>query len=193
MLETKSVAQNLNRGAWSALGVLVLTCVHHAYGAYIYKTEWRLHVVFVAILAAVAIRLSASRIRESRGEVERGSAFWTFTLVTLLIPVITVGVFEGGYNHALKDALYFAGSSMELMRRLFPAPTYEMPANVFFEITGVMQLLAGVVAGLNLYHFLKASGNEQRNAESGLCPHPERPGPHVTAMPDRSKILVGGL
>ena len=32
------------------------------------------------------------------------------------------------------------------MNRLFPPPTYEMPSDVFFEVTGVLQFLAAVVA-----------------------------------------------
>jgi hypothetical protein len=57
---------------------------------------------------------------------------------------------------ALKDALYFGGSSPETMRRLFPPPAYELPNDVFFEVTGVLQLLLGSVAGHHLYRLLLA-------------------------------------
>ena len=42
-------------------------------------------------------------------------AFWLFAIVTLLIPVAGIGVYEGGYNHGLKDVLYFSGASAELV------------------------------------------------------------------------------
>lgn len=156
MDETKAASQKLtSRVTWSALGVLLLTCVHHAYGAYIYHTEWRLHVVFVSALAAAAIKISESGVQRRRSASDRGLSFWVFTSVTMLIPVLTIGLFEGGYNHALKNALYFSGCSMHVMRQLFPAPTYEMPNDAFFEVTGVMQLVAGTVAGSYLYRFFE--------------------------------------
>jgi hypothetical protein len=40
------------------------------------------------------------------------------------------------------------------MRRLFPPPTYEMPNNAFFEVTGVLQIAPGIVTGYYLYRFL---------------------------------------
>ena len=55
-------------------------------------------------------------------------------IVTRLIPVLGIGTYEGGYNHGLKDALYFSGATAELMNRLFPAPTYEMPNDSFLRL-----------------------------------------------------------
>ena len=40
------------------------------------------------------------------------------------------------------------------MRRLFPPPTYEMPNNAFFEVTGVLQIVPGIAIGYCLYRFL---------------------------------------
>jgi hypothetical protein len=37
------------------------------------------------------------------------------------------------------------------MRRLFPQPAYELPNDVFFEVTGVQQLILGVLTGRHLY------------------------------------------
>lgn len=71
-----------------------------------------------------------------------------------MAPFLGFGVFEGVYNHGVKDALYFAHASPDLMLRLFPPPTYEMPNNAFFEITGVLQIVPGIVTGHYLYRFL---------------------------------------
>jgi hypothetical protein len=62
-----------------------------------------------------------------------------------------IGFFEGGYNHVLKDALYFGGASRELMQTLFPAPAYELPHSVLFEVTGVAQLMPAVLGARHLY------------------------------------------
>jgi hypothetical protein len=67
-------------------------------------------------------------------------AFWLAITCIIIFPITMIGLFEGGYNHLIKDALYFAGASMMLMHSLFPPPTYEMPDDVFFEFTGVLQL-----------------------------------------------------
>jgi hypothetical protein len=55
-------------------------------------------------------------------------------------------MFEGGFNHAIKLLLFFGGAAPETMQRLFPPPTYEMPSDVLFEVTGVLQFVAGLHA-----------------------------------------------
>ena len=141
----------VTRAGWSALGVLFLTSVHHAYGAYIYDTPWRLHVVYLSALVAAAIAGSILVLRWRPEWILSRVAFWFFVLVTLAMPVAMIGLFEGGYNHVAKDALYFSGASPALMSRLFPPPTYELPDDVFFEVTGVLQLFAGMLTGVKVY------------------------------------------
>ena len=45
---------------------------------------------------------------------------------------------------------------MALMHRLFPPPTYEMPDDDFFEVTGVLQLLAVLPAIYYTYRLIRA-------------------------------------
>ena len=128
------------------LAVLILTTVHHVYGAYIYDTPWRNHVAHVAGLGAAAL-LGACVVFKRRAGTPVGEvALGILVLVTLVLPVIGIGLFEGGYNHALKNALYFAGTSPATMRRFFPPPTYELPSDVFFEVTGVRIAAVGRAA-----------------------------------------------
>jgi hypothetical protein len=156
-LAVSSASLNLlSRVTWNALAVLLLTTVHHVYGAYVYHTPWRLHVAFVSGFAATAIIGSLLVLREHTDDLVRQIAFWAFAGVTLVIPVAAIGLFEGGYNHALKDALYFAGASTSLMTRLFPPPAYEWPNNAFFEITGVMQLVPASLTGWLLYRLVRS-------------------------------------
>jgi hypothetical protein len=138
-----------------ALAIALLTSVHHAYGAQIYGTPWRLHAALVSVLATavafVALRVLRKRPNDAAGQI----AAWVFTADTLVIHVGGFGVFEGGYNHVLKDLLYFGGASPELIRLLFPPPTYELPDDAFFEITGVLQVVPAALAGYYLYRFVQ--------------------------------------
>ena len=145
----------MQRVAWWALAVLVLTGVHHAYGAAIYHTPWRLHVVFISALTAAAILGSLRAFRRRAADLSSRIAFWAFVAVVLAVPVAGIGAFEGGYNHALKNALYFSGASTTVMRRLFPPPAYELPDDVFFEFTGVLQLVLAVVTGRHLLRLVR--------------------------------------
>lgn len=129
-----------NAVAKTAIAQLVLTSVHHVYGAQRYDTPWRLHVLLLSVPAMLVI-FAASR---------RESARWVLVLVTLVVPVLAIGAFEGVYNHLLKDILYAAGAPMG---RLFPAPMYEMPNDAFFEITGVAQAFVGAGTAVTLYRF----------------------------------------
>jgi len=139
----------------SALAVLLLTDVHHAYGAHVYQTPWRYHVLLLSVPAMLAIVWSHRRLRrrphDTVGRLVLG-------LVTLVVPVLAIGAFEGFYNHLVKDLLYFRGASPALMTRLFPPPRYEMPNDVFFEITGVAQAVLGASTAWHLYRFVARRG-----------------------------------
>jgi len=157
MFSTMSIVtqEALSRVTRYALAVLLLTSVHHTYGAYAYHTPWRLDAVVLSAFAAAAIISSLIVIqRRNTDESVREIAFWVLTAVVLVVPVALIGLFEGAYNHALKDALYFAGASSTLMNRLFPPPTYELPDDVFFEATGVMQAVLGSITAWLLYRLV---------------------------------------
>ena len=155
------------RAMWWAIGVLLLTTVHHVYGGIIYNTPWREHAALVAIVTVVVmaglLRIHRSQLGKRGGEI----AFWMFAIVTLIVPVVFVGLVEGGYNHALKNILYFTTTDRALLARLFPPPTYEMPNDAFFETTGVLQFFVGLVAGWELIKMIRAH-SESKYAE-GAC------------------------
>lgn len=113
-----------------------LTSVHHLYGAIAYHTSWRLHVLFFSIPVLV-VTLLLHRFANRR---------WVFRLywiITLLAAIILIGVFEGLYNHVLKNIFFFSGFSQSSMEKLYPPGAYEMPDNFFFELTGILQ---GIIA-----------------------------------------------
>jgi hypothetical protein len=158
MFSTMSIVtqETLSRVTRYALAVLLLTSVHHAYGAYVYRTLWRLDAVVLSAFAAAAILSSLVVIQRNTDETVREIAFWVFTAVVFVVPVALIGLFEGAYNHALKNALYFAGASSTLMSRLFPPATYELPNDVFFETTGVMQAVLGSITAWLLYRLVRS-------------------------------------
>ena len=118
--------------------LMIITSVHHAYGAVIYHTPWRLHVLILS-MPVLIVTVVFHRIMRNK-EPHLGSVpFWIFFLVTLIPSVGLIGIYEGLYNHILKNLLFFGGANNNLLQQLFPAPTYEMPNDVFFEITGIVQ------------------------------------------------------
>ena len=134
-----------------ASAVLLITSIHHAYGAYIYDTPWRYHAVLVAGVTAPLIVGALVMVRSRPSGVLRTLAHGLFVLATLGVAVLMFGMFEGLYNHVVKNLLYFGGASPALMMRLFPPPTYEMPNDVLFEITGVLQVVPAALAAWSFY------------------------------------------
>ncbi|TQF16204.1 hypothetical protein FJV41_09300 [Myxococcus llanfairpwllgwyngyllgogerychwyrndrobwllllantysiliogogogochensis] len=143
----------MGRSVKASLAVLLLTSGHHAYGGLLYGTPWRLHMVGVAAVTTGVLLASLRVLRASRGGWRGELAFAVLTLTTLAVPVGMIGAFEGLYNHVLKDVLYFGGAPTNLLSQLFPPPTYELPNDVLFELTGVLQ---PVPAGLALLALVRA-------------------------------------
>lgn len=135
---------NLIRAAASSIVVLALTSIHHLYGAVVYETPWRMHVMYVSIPGAILIAGFLLIAWQFRGTSRGRMAAWFG--VALAFPVGIIGIYEGGYNHLLKNLLYFGGAT-DLVSQLFPSPAYELPNDAFFELTGITQFVAGLVAG----------------------------------------------
>jgi hypothetical protein len=139
------------RAVLEICAVLALTSLHHAYGAIHYATPWRYHAVLFSAVA-LAVILGTFSIGQARPNTTAGrTARWVFWVVSVMGPVLLIGGFEGFYNHVVKDVLYFGGLPEAQMRRLFAPPTYEMPNDLFFEATGVLQVIP---AGMAAYHLV---------------------------------------
>lgn len=134
----------------SAAAVMLLTAFHHMYGAVIYQTPWRNHMVEVSLWATAFIIAALFVFYRKQSSTTGRVAFWLATAAIALIPVGVVGLFEGVYNHLLKNLLFFSGAPITLLHELFPPPTYHLPNNVIFEVTGVLQaFVAGAAAYYN--------------------------------------------
>lgn len=128
--------------------LMVLTSVHHAYGAMIYHTPWRLHILFISVPVMVVTLLLNRLVLISY----KSLWTWIYGLLIFLASVLLIGSYEGLYNHVLKNILYFGGLSAAGMATLFPPGMYELPNDVFFEITGMLQ---GIVVIPLAIHFMR--------------------------------------
>jgi len=135
-----------------------LTSVHHLYGAIVYHTSWRLHVLFFSIPVIVITLLLHRPLSRA---VARSWVFRLYWIITLLASIILIGIFEGLYNHVLKNILFFSGFPQSGMDKLYPHGAYEMPDNLLFEITGIMQGI--IVIPLVIYFVrLRQSGQKYK-------------------------------
>ena len=133
-----------------ALVTFGLTALHHIYGGVVYRTPWRHHGAAAAVALGVAAYALYARYR--RGHRWAG---WTLAALALAGPVIALGAFEGAYNHVAKNALFLAGAPRAVLLRLFPPPTYELPNDLFFEITGVAQVIPAAATALGVRRFVR--------------------------------------
>jgi peroxiredoxin len=135
----------------AALATLGLTALHHVYGGLIFGTPWRVHGAAIAIVVGAAlIALATVYVRT-----HKQLAGYALAAAVIAMPVLATGLFEGGYNHLVKNVLFFAGAPHEVLVALFPPPTYEMPSEVFFELTGIAQMIPAAIAALASVRFIR--------------------------------------
>ena len=138
-------ASFISPALWAVLAELVLTSVHHGYGAVIYAAPFRFQVVVIsAVVAAVELGLTFVT-RYHRGSRAGRIAGWRNLLVITAYPIIAIGLIEGGYNHVVKNIVYLMGYR-QLYDGMFPAAAYEVPGDWFFEITGIVQFPVAIAA-----------------------------------------------
>ena len=134
--------------------MMIATSIHHIYGAVIYHTPWRLHVLIVS-MPMIIVSIIASRLLIWRNLSWKTSLLWSYRSIVLIFSVILIGGFEGVYNHLLKNIFFFSGVNKPTLIQMFPPPTYVMPNDVLFEITGVLQAFIFVPLLLIFLRFLK--------------------------------------
>lgn len=120
---------------WSIL-LMLMTSVHHVYGAYIYHTPWRMHVLLISIPVIIITWLLYQALKRGKGH---RAVFWLYWIVTLIPSLGMIGLFEGVYNHVLKNILYFTGGTRATLDNLFQPGIYELPNDFLFEFTGILQ------------------------------------------------------
>lgn len=130
--------------------LMVFTSVHHIYGAVVYHTPGRLHVLFLSIpVLAVTLFLERQLQNPNHRRNLMAKAHW---IIILIFSILLIGIYEGIYNHILKNIFFFGGLTGQAMETFFPGSIYVMPDNFFFELTGIGQ---GIIAILLINRFMK--------------------------------------
>lgn len=147
--------KNLEAIAFWSIVTMGLTIVHHFYGAYIYDEPFRKHVAIFALpVVALLLATYTGQLLAKDFRLQRVLRI-IFLTAALIFSVIAIGVYEGGYNHVIKNVLYFSGVSTELLDFIYPA-VYELPNDFIFELTGVVQFFAGLTCAFFLFRRSKA-------------------------------------
>jgi hypothetical protein len=150
-MEGQNNLTTLNKSLGWTAALFALTAFHHYYGSLVYVTPWRAH---VALVGGITLGICIWLIWLYR---RYHSKLWlnSYLLIALIVFGLLIGLFEGFYNHTIKDILYFSGLDLIKWRSLFPAPAYELPDNLIFESTGVLQFAVGLVQIYFLYKVYK--------------------------------------
>ena len=139
----------IGQAAFAMLAAYTITTVHHVYGGLVDKAQNRLRVPGI-LAPLIVIAMVALYLFQRSGNEIALIAFGIAALLWVLLP----GLLHGGYAHLYKDILFLVGGSARLYYSLNPSEHYP-PDNVFFEVTGVLDLVAAafvVVATVRLFH-----------------------------------------
>jgi putative ABC transport system permease protein len=123
-----------------AVGVeATLVLMHFAHGARTYDDPGRLHVVVPTLIStALVVLLTGAFLRYP------GKGTLAALVAVTAVPFVGVfGLYHGGWGHALKLILFFAGAPKVTLEWLFLSPDYVYPDDVPFEVTGVLTFVAG--------------------------------------------------
>jgi hypothetical protein len=153
------------RAGVAAIAVLLMTSIHHVYGAVNYDTPFRLHIVYVAVPVAIVIAALLAFARAWRSGRTGRIALWVVVAIILFFPVALIGIYEGGYNHVVKNFVYFVLGE-QAARGMCPADgVCELPNSFIFEATGIAQFFIALPAAVLAWRLLRREG-QGRNSEA---------------------------
>ena len=131
----------------------LISSLHHWYGAIAYNTPWRVGVSYW-IMGLIFVVYSMLYLYWKHADKFAGKiAMWIFFLFAVIFQTGFI-LFECVYSHILKNIFYFSGMSQSTLERLYPVPAYHLPDNLFFELTGLLQLV-GFMAVWFAYRIFK--------------------------------------
>ena len=152
-LNPRTAMRELPRGAMTRPEAVVFVTVASIVFVF---AAWKLSPLCFALspvaLAIVALLLLARSTASAR---MRTIAQLLAIAVMLVFPAVMIGFYEGGYNHAVKNAVYFFVGE-DTTRSMFPGDMYEMPSDFLFEATGIAQLPLGWLTALLCVRSLQA-------------------------------------
>lgn len=150
----ETTKQLVNRAGLAVTMTYILTFIHHIYGGIVDESTNRLAVP-VILAFPLLVTLGILYLYRRTGS---GIALAVYSVVAVLVWVILSGILHGGYAHAYKDLLYLLNGSPELYYALNPDEHYP-PDDVFFEITGVLEMVAAFFVALYTYRLIRDKRN----------------------------------
>jgi hypothetical protein len=112
--------------------------MHHAYEAGLAQASGPLGIVVLSTVMLLATLVLLDRYERTGSQ----GACALFSVITLLWWVGAYGLVEGFYGHTLKDILYFFFHvAPAALPRTPLGLTYDVPTNVFGEVTGVLPFI----------------------------------------------------
>jgi len=120
-----------------------ISSVHHWYGAIAYDTPWRAGVTYWIAGSVLVVYSLLFVYWKNLDNVVGKISIWLFLFSAVIFQAGFV-IFECVYSHVLKNILFFSGAPESVLAKLYPSPTYHLPDNLFFEITGNLQLIGFV-------------------------------------------------
>ncbi|MEO9484780.1 MAG: hypothetical protein ABJG47_15075 [Ekhidna sp.] len=137
--------------AVTILCVYLMTSIHHVYGALLYETPWRYHIAyqgFTWLILSYLILVVSVRW-------ERQFIKWIFVVFAGFFFVGAIGLYEGLYNHVLKNVLYYLNFDSDLLVAMYPPPKYELPNDFLFEVSGILTLVVSAWCLKTMIVYLK--------------------------------------
>lgn len=142
---------HINRSLLFSVLVYLITTFHHFYGAVVYDAPWRRGVATNGGIALIICVIFWELHRRYKIRV----CYLIYSLVSFIFFGLIIGLFEGLYNHIIKDILFFSGMPYESWKNFFPPPAYEIPDNFIFESTGILQFLLSAILFYHLFKSIK--------------------------------------
>ena len=142
---------NFSRLVLSISCTYLITAIHHSYGAWLYQTPWRNHMVSQGAvwLIVCLIFLIVNKYWNQKW------AFWVFLPLSFFFFFGALGLYEGLYNHVLKNILHYGELPESMLLRLYPPPKYELPNDFLFELTGILTFVLGGLSGYVMILYAK--------------------------------------
>jgi hypothetical protein len=129
-----------------------ITTVHHLYGGVADGSTRRLMVPLIllpAVLASAGVLVGYRRTG-------RHTLLVVYACLVTVVVVGLLGLFHGGYAHVYKDLVFLTGAPASWYVGLNPDEHYP-PDDLFFELTGVLDLAAAALVGVTTLRMVQAA------------------------------------
>lgn len=137
--------------------LMITTSLHHVYGAYIYNTPERLHVLAVSIPVIIITYFFDRYFRKKTVPYKKVPTL-LYAIVIFVPSLLLIGLLEGIYNHVLKNILFFSNVPEDTIKKTFYSfyepELVEMPNDAIFELTGIFQGILAIALAIQFVRFV---------------------------------------